>query len=512
MIRSPNMDWVATHRWQLLVGGELADSAEGGTFDCVSPVTGQVLCQLPDATETDVDLVVERATRAAAEWARVSLPDRARRVWRLAQVVRSHCEELAALDAVDVGNAYSPMLVDVENGALGMEFMADAGFALAGATLPATATHLHYTVREPFGVVARIVAFNHPIMFAIQKIAAPLVAGNAVILKPSEHSSLSALRMGEILAPHLPPGLLSVLTSAGAAMPQAIVCHPGVPRIGFIGSEPTGRAIQCAAAQAGLTDVTLELGGKNAMIICPDVDLDEAAASAVKGMNFSGWQSQSCSSTSRVFVHDDIADELVARIAERAGAIRIGPPLDPDTEMGTLASKEQYEKTLRYIDQARAAGARAVCGGTPVARADLPGGYYVEPTVFVDVDPDSALAREEVFGPVLSIFRWSDESELLAAVNRVRYGLTAAIWTNDLSRALRLASQVQAGYVWINDAATHFTGVPFGGQKASGIGREESVEELQSYTQLKSINIRLDHENRDTPATTASKTAKEPTA
>jgi len=482
--------WVKKHPWKLIVGGERVEAASGRRFEKVSPIDRSVACTVPDADAADVDRAVAAAQRAQPAWAAVPVRERARLVRALAARLREHREELAALDAVDVGNAYTPMLQDVEWGADGMEFMAENAFELRGETLPANSTHFHYTKRVPYGVVARIVAFNHPIMFAAQKIAAPLVAGNAVILKPSDLSPLSALFMGELFADMLPKGLLSVLTGKGIEMPRALVRHPGVRRIGFIGSEPVGRTIQADAAAVAVKDVTLELGGKNAMLVCPDVDIGAAAAGVVKGMNFIGWQSQSCSSTSRLLVHEDIADALVEAVVALVDRIRIGNPLDPDTQMGTLANAAQYDKTLRYIGIAASEGAVQRTGG---ALTDGPfgAGYFVAPTVFDKVTPQMRIANEEVFGPVLSTIRWKDEDEAMRIANAVTYGLTGAIWTRDIDRAHRLADRMDAGYIWINDTAAHFTGVPFGGVKASGLGREESIEELQSYTTVKTFNQRL---------------------
>lgn len=484
-------DWVFAHEWNLTVGGEAAAAVSGRTYENWSPVTESVICRLPDGGPEDVEAAVRAGQAAVVEWSARPPRERARIVRKLADIVREHREELATLDAIDVGNAYTSMLGDVEVGADSLEFMADAALALSGETYNDTTTHLHYTRREPFGVVARIVAFNHPVMFAIQKIAAPLIAGNAVILKPSDASALSALWMGELFKDALPKGLLSVLVGAGPDLPRAIVRHPDIRRIGFIGSEMTGRSIQRDAAEVAVKDISLELGGKNAIIVCPDVDIRAAARGVVKGMNFQGWQSQSCSSTSRLFVHEDVADDLIAEIVEVIREIRIGNPLDPATQMGTLASQAQFEKTLRYIDTAKKEGARLVTGGGRPDTLDGEGGLFVAPTVFDNVGFDSTLAVEEVFGPVLSTFRWRDEDEVIRLANSVRYGLTGAVWCNDITRAHRLAHALDTGYVWINDAAAHFTGVAFGGFKGSGIGKEESVEELLSYSQSKTVNLRL---------------------
>ena len=484
--------WVSDHEWKLVVGGEQKAALRGATFSNMSPVTEAEICQLPDGGADDVAAAVEAGRTASAEWAKRPPRERARIVRGLADIAREHKEELATLDAIDVGNAYTPMVQDVLIGADAIEFMADAALYLAGETYNDTSSHLHYTRREPFGVVARIVAFNHPVMFALQKIAAPLVAGNAVILKPSDFSSLSALWMGKLFSEALPKGLLSVLTGKGADLPRAIVAHPDIRRIGFIGSEMTGRAIQRDAADVAVKEVSLELGGKNAIIVTRDVDVKAAARGVVKGMNFIGWQSQSCSSTSRLYVHEDVADELLDEVVKVIADIRIGNPLHPDTQMGTLANQAQFDKTLHYITAAKEDGARLVTGGERPSSVHDEKGLYIQPTVFDGVPADARIAREEVFGPVLSTFRWSDEAEVVRLANSVRYGLTGAIWSNDISTAHRIAHQLETGYVWINDAASHFTGVPFGGYKGSGIGKEESVEELLSYSQVKTINLKLE--------------------
>lgn len=481
---------LANRDWRLIVGGKRVASRSGKTFKNYSPVIEDNVCELPDGGAEDVAAAVEVGKRAIDKWNQQAPRVRGRYLRELASVLRAHKEELAALDAIDVGNAYTPMLGDVEVGADSLEFMADSAGVLSGEVYNDTTTHLHYTIREPFGVVARIVAFNHPLMFAIQKLGAPLVAGNAVILKPSDFSSLSALRIGELASEVMPEGLVSVLVGKGADLPRSIVRHPDIRRIGFIGSEPTGRAIQREAADVAVKDVSLELGGKNAIIVCNDVDVKAAARGVVKGMNFIGWQSQSCSSTSRLIVHKDIARELMAEVVKVIEEIRIGHPLHAKTQMGTMANLAQFEKTQRYIEKTREAGAEIATGGGRPAGVPTKG-LYIEPTVFVNVPRTSAIAFEEVFGPVLSTFEWSDESDVISLANSVQYGLTGSIWTRDVVRAHRFAQQLHAGYIWINDASSHFNGLPFGGYKSSGIGKEESKEEVLSYSQMKSVHLAL---------------------
>jgi acyl-CoA reductase-like NAD-dependent aldehyde dehydrogenase len=475
-----------THDWRLLVGGQLVPTRSGATFDDPSPVTGEVVAAVPDAGAEDVDAAVRAARAAFPAWSRTPLPERVALVREIARRVRAHADELGDLDTLDGGNITRLARADAVAGAAMLDFFADAAHALGGRTVPASEGALHYTTQQPIGVVARIVPYNHPIMFAAGKIAAPLVAGNCVLLKPPHQAPLSALRLGELIADLVPPGVVSVLTGAGAATGDAIVRHPDVRRIAFIGSAPTGRRIQEAAAQTGVKDVSLELGGKNALIAFPDADPLAVAAAAVRGMNFS-WSGQSCGSTSRLLVHRSLHDRVVAEIVRLVGELRLGDPFDERTDVGALVSQEQYAKVLRYLDVARADGATAVAGGAP---ADGVGSaLVVPPTVFTGVTATMRVAQEEVFGPLLSVITFDTEDEAVAVANGVEYGLTAAVWTDDLRRAHRVAAAVEAGYVWINDTSRHHVGLPFGGVKSSGLGREESVEELIGFTETKAVHV-----------------------
>ena len=463
-------------------------SAESNrTFTDTSPYTEQAIAEVPDASDGDVEAAVEFAHSAGAEWAEVPIRDRAKLVEELADAVEERAHDFAVLDALDAGAPVREMLADVAIGVSALRMFAGLALELKGTTVPAS-TNLHYTVREPFGVAARIVPFNHPFMFAAAKIAAPLVAGNATILKPPEVAPLSSLLLGELAKGILPPGTLSVLVGNGPSVPRAIVRHPRVRRIGFIGSEPTGRSIQIDAAETGVKDVTLELGGKNALIAYPDADPAEVAHGAANGMNF-GWSGQSCGSTSRLFVHESLADEVVSRLVDILENRTIGSPLSPDSDQGTVISQKQFEKVLHYIELGHAEGGKLLTGGGRPDHLDT--GLFVRPTVFDHVQPEWRIAREEIFGPVLSVVRWTDEEAMVRAVNDVEFGLTASIWTNDVRRAHRMARRVEAGFVWINGSSRHFAGVPFGGNKASGLGREESIEELLSYTTIKAVNVML---------------------
>ncbi len=329
--------------WSLLLGGRLQPAQSGRYYTDESPVTEEVIARVPDGDAADVAAAAAAAQEVAPRWRRVPPRERGALVGRLAQVLEDHAAELALLDAIDGGHPVTGMSLDVAIGADMLRLFAGLGIELKGATIPASAEHLHLTLREPFGVVGRIIPFNHPIMFAAGKIAAPLVAGNAVILKPPDSAPLSALRMGELFADLLPAGVLSVVVGDGPATGRAIARHPAIRRIGFIGSDATGRSIQRDAADVGVKEVTLELGGKNALIAFPDADPETVAASAVAGMNFARSAGQSCGSTSRLLLHESVADDVVTRVAGRMAAIRIGSPLNPDTQMGTMASRAQYD-------------------------------------------------------------------------------------------------------------------------------------------------------------------------
>lgn len=457
----------------------------GASRRIIAPATGATLAELHDASAQDLNDGVEAAARAQSEWAAQGPAIRGKLLRQAAARLREHEDELALIDALDCGNPVKGMRFDINLGATLMEFFAGLTTELKGETIPQVNGKLTFVTREPLGVVARLVPFNHPFMFAAAKIAAPLASGNAVILKPSEETPLSALRMAEIISDLFPAGLLSVLTG-GADLGAAICAHPGIAAVGLIGSVSTGRAVLKGGADT-LKRTQLELGGKNALVICEDADIERAVAGAVKGMNLGWTAGQSCGSTSRVLVHEAHYDSVVAAIAEAFERIRLGDPTDESTEMGALSTRAQYEKTLGFIARAQASGARIAAGSD---RSDVPDtGFFVRPTLVCDVGPDAEIAREEVFGPVLTVLKWRDEDQMLSIVNGLDVGLTASIWTRDLNTAMRLIRRIQAGYVWVNDASDHYLGAPFGGVKQSGLGREECLEEMFAYTEAKTVTL-----------------------
>ena len=476
------------HR-RLYYGGAWHDSPARREIPVIAPATGEPLGTVVDASADDVDLAVKAAREAFCAWRDVPAQERAKAVRRAAQILLAHADELAWLEALDTGNPFQAMHFDVEISAGYMEYFAGLVTEIKGDTIPIGPGTLNYTLREPLGVVGRIGAFNHPLLFTAGKCGAPLATGNTLVVKPADQTPLSSLRIAELWADVFPPGVFNVVTG-GRDAGVALVAHPKVAKIGFIGSVPAGRAVMGGAA-ASLKALTLELGGKNALIACEDATPDEIGEGVVRGMNFRYVTGQSCNSTSRVFLHDRIHDAALAEVVKKVGRIKVGLPTERDTEMSCLTSQAQFDKTMSYIKLGLEAGARLAYGGKRPADPALAKGFFVEPTVFADVTDDMRIAREEIFGPVVSILRWSDEADMLRRVNALDVGLTCSIWTHDLDRALRLASRVEAGYVWVNGASTHHVGVPFGGYKQSGIGREESIEELLACTQIKNVNVTL---------------------
>jgi acyl-CoA reductase-like NAD-dependent aldehyde dehydrogenase len=475
---------------RMLIDGELTESESGARFESIDPATEEPLGTVPQASAADVERAVAAAERAQPAWAGLPVNQRAATLRRLADALKDNAERILVTEVVDTGNTIAQMRNDVQIAYDQLYYYAGLGYELKGDTIPATPGNMHLTVREPYGVVGRIIPFNHPIMFAAAKMAAPLMAGNAVVEKPSEQSPMSACILAEICAEVFPKGVVNIVTGFGGEAGDALVRHPRVKRIAFIGSVPTGLAIQRAAAEAAVKHVSLELGGKNPMYVFADADLAKAVPAAIAGMNF-GWQGQSCGSTSRLFLHADIHDAFLEDLAGRVGALKMGDPMDDAAETGPINNRAQYEKVSHYIKVGLEDGGRLVTGGKRPEGAAYEKGFWMEPTIFADMTADMRLAREEVFGPVLSVFKWDDIDDALAIGNSLEFGLSGAVWTRDISAALTTARRIQSGYVWINGVGPHYPAVPFGGYKNSGTGREEGLDDLLSYTEEKAINIML---------------------
>ncbi len=472
----------------MLIGGEMVAGASGQWIESVNPATEEVHGRVPIATAADVDRAVHAAEGAQPAWAALSVWDRRDYLRKLAAAMRGRAKEIVPLEAADTGNTISSLGRDIDVAAGYLDYFSGLGTEIKGDSVPASADGVHFTLREPYGVVARIVPFNHPFLFAGAHLAAPLMAGNAVIVKTPETSPLSGSIMGEICREVLPPGVANILHGPGLPTGDALVRHPRIWRIGFTGSVQTGMAIQRAAAEVAVKHVSLELGGKNPMIVCPDADPDAVAKAAVAGMNFA-WAGQSCGSNSRLLLHESLHDKVMERIVAQVSALKVGDPLDPASQMGPVNSAGHYQRVLGFIESAKADGAKLLTGGARPEGEAFRRGYWIRPTVYANVTPAMRIAREEIFGPVLSMLKWRTEAEAVAMANATEYGLASGVWTQDLKTAMNMARKLHSGFVWVNTTARHFVGTPFGGWKNSGLGIEECLAELLSYTHSKAVHI-----------------------
>jgi len=476
----------------MIIGGVAKVAADGATLDAINPATGEVIGRFPHASAVDVGEAVRAANVAFEQWRRLDPQQWRDSLLALADLIEANGDELAMLDVRDNGSPIREMVNDVRFAVECLRYYASLVMQMRGSTIPTSHDRLDYTLRQPFGVVARIIPFNHPLLFAASRIGAPLAAGNSVIIKPSEHTSLSALRIGQLAQQVLPAGVVSVVTGLGATTGDALVSHPVVRRISFTGSADTGRRIVMRGAEVNLKTISLELGGKNPLVVFPDADLDRAVDAAVRGMNFT-WQGQSCGSTSRLILHSSISTEFIDRLAGKVDAIRSGDPTDHNTQTGAIVNRAQLDKVLSFIQIAKDDGARLVAGGHQLTDGDFERGLFVRPTVFADVDPMSRIAQQEIFGPVLAAMTFTDYDDALRIANSTQYGLTASVFTSDLGTASRYARDVEAGYVWVNEVSRHVAATPFGGWKDSGLGREEDPSEVESYTQVKNVHVNFEN-------------------
>jgi len=486
----PVTRYVGGRDFRNLIGGEFVAASDGATSEVVDPSTGSSVSEVPESSRADVETAVEAARKAQPEWQAMGVEGRSACFARFGELLQERREEMAMLDAIDSGNPVKAMRVDVDICMPYIQGWPAMARNLRGEVIPASPGNLHYTSYAPYGVVGRITAFNHPVMFAATRPLPALIAGNSIVIKPAPQTSLSTLGLAEIFAEAFPPGVVNVVTG-GAEAGEALVTHPVVKRIAFTGSVPTGLRIQRSAAESGhVKNISLELGGKNAMVVFPDADLEDAAEGAIFGMNFNVCQGQSCGSNSRVLVHRKLYDEFVQRSAEKLREYQVGVAYADETDMGPLVSAQHHERVSGYLEAGVSEGAKLVTGGDHPEGLP-PGGYFMTPAVFADVAPDMRIAREEIFGPVMSVLPWDDYDQMIDAANSVDLGLTAAVWTNDVHLAHKTAERLDAGYVWVNDSTRHYFGTPFGGTKNSGTGREESTGELISYMEEKVVHTRL---------------------
>jgi betaine-aldehyde dehydrogenase len=470
-------------RYQSFIDGQWLEGT-GGEAAVIDPTTEEELALVTMASVADVNRAVETADQAARTWRTRSWTERAALLGRLADELEARSGEFARLDALDGGIPIQGARRDVINAVSYLRYFAHLASELKGHSLESH-DGFTFTVREPYGAVARIVPFNHPLQFAAAAISAPLAAGNAVVLKPAEQTPISALHLAELAADILPAGLFNVV-NGGAEVGSALIGHPKIERVGFTGSTRAARAVLRTAAD-GIKKVTLELGGKNPLVVLPDVEPDVAAERALIGMNLARTAGQSCGSTSRIYAPRALEADFVGALAERFRAQRLGDPLDEDTQVGPLAFAAHYERVRGYVAAGRDEGATLVCGG--VRPSELKRGYFLSPALFASVRDEMRIASEEIFGPVASVLAWDRQEELLERANALPFGLTANIITNDLSAATELARKIEAGYIWVNGRGQRPFGAPFGGYKLSGLGEENSLAELMSYTRQKNVSL-----------------------
>jgi aldehyde dehydrogenase (NAD+) len=482
----------ATIQNKLFINGDFVDARSGQTFATVNPATEETITDVASAGAEDVDAAV-KAARAqmepGSEWQKMKPRDRAKVMWRLADLLTSRAAEIGRIETIDNGKPiFESQFVDTPAAAECLYYFAGWSGKVTGETIPVADNAFTYTLREPLGVVGAITPWNFPLMLAVWKIAPALACGNTVVIKPASNTALSLLKFAEYAKEAgLPAGVLNVIPGRGSVVGNAIVDHPGVDAIAFTGSTEVGKQLMARAAKT-LKKVSLELGGKSPNIVFADADLDAAAKGALNAIFYG--KGEVCAAGSRLLVEESAHEELMAKVIERANKMTAGDPLHPKTRLGAIVSKEQMETVLSYIEAGKNEGAKLVAGGE---RTDIGTGkgYFIQPTIFDDVTPDHRIAREEIFGPVLATLKFKDAEDGVAKANATVYGLAAAVWTRDVSKAHRVAKAVKAGTVWVNTYNLYDPALPFGGFKESGFGRDQGKDALEKYTQTKSVWVNL---------------------
>jgi aldehyde dehydrogenase (NAD+) len=470
---------------RMLIDGKWVDSVSGKTFETINPATGDTICQVAEGDKADVELAVKAARRAleSKAWKSMGAAERGRLLYKLADSIDEHKEELAALETLDNGKPIRDSFhIDIPGTVATYRYFAGWADKIHGKVIPVNGPFQAYTRHEPVGVVGQIIPWNFPALMQAWKWAPAIATGCTVVLKPAEQTPLTALRIAELaMEVGVPEGVINVVPGYGPTAGGAIVRHPDVDKVAFTGSTAVGKEIMKAAAEKNLKRVTLELGGKSPNIIFADADVEEAAMLAYHALFFN--MGQCCCAGSRLFVEESVYEQVLQAVTDRAKKQRIGDPFDQATTQGPQVSQEQLDTIMSYIEAGKAAGAHCATGGE---RMDRPG-FFVEPTIFDNVDDDMTIAREEIFGPVLCVMKFEDVNEVIDRGNKTIYGLAAAVWTKDIDKANRVAAGLKAGTVWVNCYNVFDVAVPFGGFKMSGLGRESGEYALANYTEVKAV-------------------------